>query len=334
MSRDGGLPLLALCPGEPAGIGPDITIGAASREYAARIACFADPEIIAARAAELGIALALETFSTLEEIPEHRPGRLALIPVTRRATVTPGVLERSNAAYVLECLDRAIDAARAERIDCIVTGPAHKAIINDAGFAFTGHTEYLAGAFNPSPRPVMMLVAGDLRVALVTTHLALRDVPDAVNADNVAYTIETVAWSLRHRFGIGRPRIAVCGLNPHAGENGHFGTEDDAVIAPAIASITASGAELSGPLPADTAFAPHRRAATDAYVTMYHDQGLPVIKALGFGEIVNITLGLPLLRTSVDHGTALDLAGTGRAQSASLEAALDEALRLSVTARL
>jgi 4-hydroxythreonine-4-phosphate dehydrogenase len=327
MSRD-GLPLLALCPGEPAGIGPDITVAAAARAYSARIACFADPDILRSRATALGLEIELATFANITEIPVHRPGTLAVIAVRRRNDVVPGTLDPANAAYVLECLDRAIDGSLRGSIDCIVTGPAHKGVINDAGFAFTGHTEYLADACPSRPRPVMLLATGDFRVALVTTHLALRDVPGQITPASVSYTIETLAKNLRERFAIENPRITVCGLNPHAGENGHFGSEDANIIAPAIASIATSSATVIGPVPADTAFTPALRRVTDAYVAMYHDQGLPVIKALAFGEIINITLGLPLLRTSVDHGTALDLAASGRARCASLEAALDEAVRL------
>lgn len=327
MRRDGP-PLLALCPGEPAGIGPDIAVAAAARPYAARIACFADPDILQARARALGLELKLATFTDVTEIPQHHPGTLAVIPIRRRNDVVAGTLDPANAAYVLACLDRAIAGSLDGSIDCIVTGPAHKGVINDAGFPFTGHTEYLAAACPSQPQPVMLLASGDLRVALVTTHLALRDVPGQITRAAVGYTIETLARSLRERFAIENPRITVCGLNPHAGENGHFGTEDAQQIAPAIAAINPVSATVTGPVPADTAFTPPLREVTDAYVAMFHDQGLPVIKALAFGEIVNITLGLPLLRTSVDHGTALDLAGTGRARCASLEAALDEAVRL------
>ncbi len=327
MSRE-ELPLLALCPGEPAGIGPDIAVAAAARAYPARIACFADPEVLNARARALGLNLELIPFSDVGKIPPHRPGTLAVVPVRRRGDVVAGTLDPLNAAYVLECLDRAIAACLDGDIDGIVTGPAHKGVINDAGIPFSGHTEYLAAACPSQPQPVMLLASGDLRVALVTTHLALRDVPDQITRAAVTYTIDTLATSLRQRFAIENPRITVCGLNPHAGENGHFGSEDDSVIAPAIESFNPGTVTVTGPVPADTAFTPPLRQTTDAYVAMYHDQGLPVIKALAFGEIVNITLGLPLLRTSVDHGTALELAASGRARCASLEAALDEAIRL------
>ncbi len=332
MSRE-GLPLLALCPGEPAGIGPDITVAAAAREFPARIACFADPEVLRARARALSLDMEFVTFSNACDVPPHRPGVLAVVPVRRRGEVIPGVLDPVNAAYVLECLDRAIAGCLDGDIAGIVTGPVHKGVINDAGIPFTGHTEYLAAACPSQPQPVMLLATGDLRVALVTTHLALRDVPDQVTRAAVTYTIETLATSLRERFAIEKPRLTVCGLNPHAGENGHFGAEDDSVIAPAIRSCNTDIVTVTGPVPADTAFTPPLRCITDAYVAMYHDQGLPVIKALAFGEIVNITLGLPLLRTSVDHGTALELAATGQARSASLEAALDEAIRLSTAGK-
>jgi len=324
MSRD-GLPALALCPGEPAGIGPDILVSAAGHEIPARIACFADPEVIRARAHVLGIDLDVVEFTTVTAVPAHRAGSIAVVPVRTDAGVIPGRLDCRNSAYVLKCLDGAIAAAQEGLIDCIVTGPVNKGVINDAGFRFTGHTEYLAAAFDPAPRPVMMLACDKLRVALVTTHLPLREVPDAITCELVAYVIETVARAMTNEFGLQHPRIGVCGLNPHAGESGHFGTEESAVIAPAIAAV-AETADVVGPLPADTAFSPALRDSIDAYVSMYHDQGLPVIKALGFGEIVNITLGLPIRRTSVDHGTALDLAGTGRAVDRSLLAAIGQAV--------
>jgi 4-hydroxythreonine-4-phosphate dehydrogenase len=328
MSHD-RLPRIALSAGEPAGIGPDIIASVATRRIPARLACIIDPDIIAERAATLGIVLDIVECSSLTAIPAHRPGILTVLPINAGATVTPGRPDTGNARYVLECLDTAVAAARRGDIDAIVTGPVHKGIINDAGFAFTGHTEYLAGHFDPRPIPVMMLVSGGLRVALATTHMALQRVPGALTPDRITYAIDVVAAALKCHFGIRHPRIGVCGLNPHAGENGHFGLEDRDIIAPAIAAAQKPEVTVVGPMPADTAFSPEIRASIDAYLTMYHDQGLPVIKALGFGDIVNITLGLPILRTSVDHGTALELAGSGNARADSLVAAVTMAIALT-----
>lgn len=325
---DDPLPRLALSAGEPAGIGPDIIALAAAQSMPARVVCIADPEVISARAATLGIGLDIVTYSTLSPIPRHRAGTLAVWPISAAVKVVPGALDTRNAAYVLECLDTAVAATRRGEFDVIVTGPVHKGIINDAGFAFTGHTEYLAQTFESRPVPVMMLVSGDLRVALATTHMALRQVPDSLTTAHLVHAIGVVAAALKYHFGIRRPRIGVCGLNPHAGENGHFGFEDRDIITPAIAAARTPEVTVLGPLPADTAFTAKNRASIDAYLTMYHDQGLPVIKALDFGEIVNITLGLPLLRTSVDHGTALELAGSGRASANSLVAAMTAAIQL------
>lgn len=325
------LPTIALSPGEPAGIGPDIVASIARCKVPAKLLCIADPDVIDARARALGFKINIIECSEPAASPAHRPGTLAVFPVRTSAPVIPGSLEVNNASYVLQCLDIAISAARSGVVDAIVTGPVHKGVINDAGYAFTGHTEYLAKDIKPICEPVMMLVSGELRVALATTHIALRDVPNALTTSGLATVIKVVGSALKSHFDIRHPRIGVCGLNPHAGENGHFGYEDRDIIAPALAAAAQQDVTLLGPMPADTAFAPGIRSSIDAYITMYHDQGLPVIKALGFGEIVNITLGLPILRTSVDHGTALELAGSGKANSGSLLAALNTAIRLSET---
>ncbi|MFT4560379.1 MAG: 4-hydroxythreonine-4-phosphate dehydrogenase [Gammaproteobacteria bacterium] len=319
---------LALSVGEPAGIGPDIVIAMAGSDFDAHIVCIADPATLAARAALLQSPLEILEISSEATIPRHQPGRLVVLPVATSVEVIPGVLDTRNARYVLDCLDVAIALARAHSVDAIVTGPVHKGIINDAGFGFTGHTEYLA-LDSDLARPVMMLASGSLRIALVTTHMALSEVPSALNSAHITYIINVVATALRRQFNIPHPRIGVCGLNPHAGESGHFGHEDAELITPAIDAARSEHVTLIGPMPADTAFAPETRRSIDAYVTMYHDQGLPVIKALGFGEIVNITLGLPLLRTSVDHGTAIDIAGMGSANPGSLIAAVAAAIELS-----
>jgi 4-hydroxythreonine-4-phosphate dehydrogenase len=326
------LPNLALSVGEPAGIGPDIVACIAARQINANLVCIADPDVIASRAAALGIELKISEIAPSSTIPAHQPGRLNILPIKTKSLVTPGQLDTSNASYVLECLDIAIELARTGKVGAIVTGPVHKGIINDAGFSFTGHTEYLAKG-TESNRPVMMLASGNLRVALVTTHMALRQVPSAIDKNGVTYVIDTVAESLRRYFHIAHPRIAVCGLNPHAGEGGHFGHEDRDIIAPAIAAARTDDVTVLGPMPADTAFVAEIRDSIDAYITMYHDQGLPVIKALGFGEIVNITLGLPIVRTSVDHGTALDRSASGSANPDSLFAALNTAIELCANSR-
>ncbi len=323
-------PTLALTVGDPAGIGPDIVANIAGRNIPAKIICIADPKVIDARAKALGLEVQIIQCDELSAAPAraHQPGTLVVLPVNTGVPVIPGTLDVNNADYVMKCLDIAITAAKSGTIDAIVTGPVHKGVINDAGFAFTGHTEHLAKDLTPKHKPVMMLVSGSLRVALATTHIALRDVPRTLTTAGLTNVIEVVDVALKSQFNIQRPRIGVCGLNPHAGENGHFGHEDQEIITPAIASAKQRGIAILGPMPADTAFAPKTRACIDAYITMYHDQGLPVIKALGFGEIVNMTLGLPILRTSVDHGTAIELAGTGTANSESLYAALIAAINL------
>jgi 4-hydroxythreonine-4-phosphate dehydrogenase len=251
--------------------------------------------------------------------------------VPLRAPCTPGKLDPANGRYVLEVLDRAIDGCLRGEYQAMVTAPVQKSVINDAGIVFTGHTEYLAERAQ-MPHVVMMLVGGGLRVALATTHLALAEVPRAIRRDDLVATLRVIDEDLRKRFRIARPRILVAGLNPHSGESGHFGTEDMEIIAPAIAEANAKGVEAIGPLPADTLFVPERLKHADCVLAMYHDQGLPVLKYASFGRGVNVTLGLPFVRTSVDHGTALDLAGTGRADPGSLIEALKLAIELAASA--
>lgn len=319
---------IVITPGEPAGVGPDLVLAIASREFpGTQLTICADPGLLAERGRKLG----LPTIA-----PEHRgvatnPGRARLTPIPLRAPVRTGRPNPANARYVLACLDRAIAGCRDGEFDALVTGPIQKSIINAAGIPFTGHTEYLAqqtgGAW-----PVMVLCNESLRIALVTTHLPLRAVPDAITEDAIGATIDIVWRGLRDNYGIPDPTIAVLGLNPHAGEDGALGSEERTVIAPVLARLRDRGLRLLGPLSADTAFIPARRQGIDAFIAMYHDQALPVIKTLGFGSVVNVTFGLPIIRTSVDHGTALDLAGTGRADCGSLIAAIEEAVHL-VTAR-
>jgi len=244
----------------------------------------------------------------------------------------PGHLDRANSGYGLSLLDAAVDGCLSSRFDAMVTAPVHKGVINDAGVAFTGHTEYLATRTGAA-LPVMLLVGGGLRVALVTTHLPLSRVSEAITPERLAAVIEVLGRDLRERFGVREPRILVCGLNPHAGEGGHLGREELEVVEPTLERLRARGLRLTGPVPADTAFLPGRVAGHDAILAMYHDQGLPVLKRASFGRAVNVTLGLPIIRTSVDHGTALDLAGTGRADTSSLRAAVELAIELCVARR-
>jgi 4-hydroxythreonine-4-phosphate dehydrogenase len=294
-------PLIALTSGEPAGIGPEIC---------ARIARDADVVVIGDRSL-------LPNVPRVEHVPLARP-------------VTPGKLDPTNARYVLAMLDRAISGCLSGEYDAMVTAPVQKSVINDAGIAFTGHTEYLAEKAR-APQVVMMLVGGGLRVALATTHLPLAAVPAAITIDGLLATLRVVNEDLQRRFRIARPRILVAGLNPHSGESGHMGREDMDVISPALARAAREGIDAKGPIPADTLFVPERVKNADAVLAMYHDQGLPVLKYASFGRGVNVTLGLPFVRTSVDHGTALDLAGTGRADSTSLAEALKLAAELAST---
>ena len=320
------VPRIVITPGEPAGIGPDVVLMAAQKSWGAELVCIADRDLLAQRAKQLSLSIDLLPFTTGDVPQAHQPGRLRYIHVPAPAPITPGELQVENAFYVLATLSLATELCRCGDAQALVTGPVQKSVINDAGIPFTGHTEFLAQAFN-CPKVVMMLAAGDLRVALATTHLPLTDVPAAITEEHLEKTLRILHNDLQQNFGLKNPRITVLGLNPHAGENGHLGREELDIIQPVVARLQLEGYNLSGPIPADTAFNADWRGKTDAYLAMYHDQGLPVLKFAGFGEAVNITLGLPVLRTSVDHGTALDLAGTGRAQSSSLEAAITAALQ-------
>ena len=313
---------IVLTSGEPAGIGPDLCVAIAGRDLGFELVLAGDRAVLADRAAALGLPLTLLPYDASEPPEPHRAGRPRLLERKAGAPVTAGSLDPGNAAYVLALLDAAADGCLRGEFDAMVTAPVHKGVIADAGVAFTGHTEYLARRLG-ARLPVMLLVAGDLRVALATTHLPLRDVPAAVTRERLAGILDVLDAGLRERFRIPRPRILVCGLNPHAGEGGHLGTEEIEVIGPAIEAACARGIDARGPLPADTAFTPASLARGDAVLAMFHDQGLPVLKHAGFGRGVNVTLGLPIVRTSVDHGTALDLAATGRADPGSLAAALD-----------
>jgi 4-hydroxythreonine-4-phosphate dehydrogenase len=322
------LPLIVVSSGEPAGIGPDISLALSSRAFAARIAVLGDAELLAARARMLGMRVELEPTNDAASVGPHRPGKLAVLPVTLAAPVTAGTLDTRNAAYVLTMLRRGAELCLAGTARALVTAPVQKSVITRSGVAFSGHTELLA-ELTRAPQPVMLLAGKTLRVALATTHLPLRDVAAALDGARLEQLLRITARDLERRFRIARPRLLVLGLNPHAGESGTLGTEEATIIEPAVRAVAAEGLDVVGPVSADTAFTPESLARCDAVVAMYHDQGLPVLKALSFGEIVNVTLGLPIVRTSVDHGTALSLAGTGRARPDSLFAAVELALALA-----
>jgi 4-hydroxythreonine-4-phosphate dehydrogenase len=323
-------PRLILTCGEPAGIGPDLCIDIAGRAWPCELVVAGDMEMLRARAQQLRKSLRLLPYSRDQSAP-HSAGSLRVLHVPVAAAVHPGQLDRANARHVLALLDRAIEGCSSGEFAAMVTAPVQKSVINDAGVPFSGHTEYLAERTGGA-HPVMMLTNGSLRVALATTHLPLKDVSAAITGELLQRVLRIVERDLRSRFAIGAPRILVCGLNPHAGESGHLGREELEVIAPALDALRRSGMQLTGPAPADTAFTAHMLQRADAVLAMYHDQGLPVIKYAGFESAVNVTLGLPIIRTSVDHGTALALAGTGKADSGSLAAAIELALQLASAA--
>jgi 4-hydroxythreonine-4-phosphate dehydrogenase len=315
-------PRLALVPGEPAGVGPELCVRLAQRPGAAALVAFGDPDTLLAAAAALRLPLRL-----LPADADAGPGELALQPVTQPAPVRFGAADPANAAAVVAALQAAAAECLHGRLDGLVTGPVHKASINAGGIAYSGTTELLAR--HAGTDVVMMLANPAMRVALATTHLPLRDVPDAITADLLHRVLRILRAALRRDFGLASPRIAVLGLNPHAGEDGHLGREELDVIIPALDALRAEGFDLTAPLPADTAFLPAKLAQCDAVLAMYHDQGLPVLKHAGFEQAVNITLGLPYPRVAVDHGTALDLAGRGLADPSSLFAAVDLCARLA-----
>ncbi|HVF33737.1 MAG TPA: 4-hydroxythreonine-4-phosphate dehydrogenase PdxA [Candidatus Saccharimonadia bacterium] len=324
------VPRIAITTGEPAGIGPELVAKLAQRGYDAELVALGDARLLDRAARQLGLPLRLAQFSMHTATP-HTPGSLCCVDVPLLAPVTPGRLDSRNGGYVVDMLARASDGALDGTYDAIVTAPVHKGVVNDAGIAFTGHTEFFAN--RAGAEAAMMLAAPQLRVVLATTHLPLADVPAAITREKLMRTIRVAIVELRERFGIAQPRIAVLGLNPHAGEGGHLGREEIDTIAPVCDLLRAEGHLVEGPLSADTAFVAQRLARTDAFVAMYHDQGLPVLKALGFGDAVNVTLGLPYVRTSVDHGVALDVAGSGRGDASSLLAATMLAIELARSRR-
>lgn len=317
---------LAFTPGEPAGIGPDLCVqlAQAARDYPLVAVC--SPQLLAERATQLSLAVELLEYSPGQPAVREA-GRLSVLPVELAGHAGTGKLNPANAAYVLETLTQATKGCMQGHFSALITGPIHKGVINEAGIRFSGHTEFLAQLTDAYP--VMMLACPGLRVALATTHLPLKDVSAAITQASLERVIHILHQDLTQRFAIPNPRILVCGLNPHAGEGGHLGMEEIEIITPTLERLRLQGMQLEGPLPADTLFTPHYLEQADAVLAMYHDQGLPVLKHLGFGNAVNITLGLPIIRTSVDHGTALDLAGTGTANIGSLHAAIEAARRLS-----
>ena len=315
---------IAVTTGEPAGIGPDILLKAAMHEQPAQLIALADLQLLRERAETLHLPIELKRWSEDTVVVHHKPGRLWVDESRLKTVCKPGTLDPQNAAYVIETLDKAVDAVQRGTFAAMVTAPVQKSVINDAGIKFTGHTEFLQGKAGAN-KVVMMLASPSLRVALVTTHLPLREVADAITQKELEQTIKILNAELIARFGIASPKILIAGLNPHAGEDGHLGYEEIDIIEPVLKRLRKKGYELVGPLPADTLFTEKYLESADAALAMYHDQGLPVLKSQGFGESVNVTLGLPFIRTSVDHGTALNLAGTGQADESSLQAAINMA---------
>jgi len=325
MNQRQTVPTIALTAGEPAGVGPDLIIKMALETFPVRLVVIADRDLLAARARQLKIPLTFSDFR--EDSPPHKPGHLTVLHVPLAAEVITGKLNVANAAYVIKTLQLAGMSCLQQKFSAIVTAPVHKGIINDAGIPFSGHTEFFA-ELTHTPRVVMMLIAEQLRVATVTTHLPLASVAATITPQALTQTVRILHADLQRRFNIAHPHIFVAGLNPHAGEGGHLGREEIEIITPTLQKLRAQGIQLTGPLPADTLFIPKYLQQADAFLVMYHDQGLPVVKYHGFEAAVNMTLGLPIIRTSVDHGSALELAGTGQASIGSLLAAMQLAIKL------
>lgn len=314
---------IAITLGDPAGVGPDVILGLAQRSWDVPIVVIGDSAVLSERAAQLNLSLVIRPYQqgTKQSLP---PGEIYCLDIPTSVEVVPGRLDKGNAAYVLKTLQIAGEGCLKKEFSAVVTAPVHKGVINDAGVPFSGHTEFFAELAGV-PRVVMMLLTEKLKVALATTHIPLHKVSSALTPECLRETLVIMQHDLKHYFGLEKPRIAVCGLNPHAGEGGHLGDEEITVIAPVLQTLRAQGLDLVGPMPADTIFT----ETADAILAMYHDQGLPVVKYSGFHHAVNMTLGLPFIRTSVDHGTALSLSGTGRAHPGSLIAATELAIRLA-----
>lgn len=320
---------VVITPGEPAGIGPDLVVQLALRDWPVELVVCADPALLTARAAQLGLPLTLREYNAGHPALAQRAGSLTVLPIALKTSVVPGELNVQNGPYVVDTLARACDGCLSGEFAALITGPVHKGVINDAGTPFTGHTEFFEERSRVS-KVVMMLATEELRVALATTHLPIKAVAEAITPDLLRDVITILYTDLQQKFGIRQPHVLVCGLNPHAGEGGHMGTEEIDTIIPVLDEMRAKGMNLSGPLPADTLFQPKYLDNADAVLAMYHDQGLPVLKYQGFGRGVNITLGLPFIRTSVDHGTALELAGQGKADVGSFITALNLAITMIV----
>lgn len=318
---------LVITPGEPAGVGPDLIISLAQMSWDLPWVVCADPQLLKTRAELLNLPLSLVEYDPASPPQAHTPSQICVLPIALHTNVIPSTLDTRNGLYVVETLARACDGCLNGEFSALVTGPVHKGIINDAGVHFTGHTEFFADRSH-CERVVMMLATDTLRVALATTHLPLRDVADAITGELLHEIITILNHDLKTKFGIAEPQIYVCGLNPHAGESGHMGREEIDIIEPALTQLRQQGVHLHGPYPADTLFQPKYLTHADAVLAMYHDQGLPVLKYEGFGRAVNITLGLPFIRTSVDHGTALELAGTKSADAGSFCTALNLAINM------
>ncbi|MCB5161026.1 4-hydroxythreonine-4-phosphate dehydrogenase PdxA [Marinomonas algarum] len=326
-------PIIAITSGEPAGIGPDIILTALSEQaFPARLVVLADPQLLSDRANTLGLTVNIIVLRDAQDTEQHQKGTISVLPVAMQVSAKAGTLDVKNAPYVLETLRQAGEGCLNASFDAIVTPPVHKGILCDTGVHFSGHTEFFQAQCQ-SPQVVMMLATEAMKVALVTTHLPLKDVADAITEHSICRVIRALHKDLQERFGITQPKILVCGLNPHAGEDGHLGREEIDVIIPTLETLRTEGLDLIGPLPADTLFTPKYLDHADCALAMYHDQGLPVLKYSGFGNAVNITLGLPIIRTSVDHGTAIDLAGTGQANNGSLKVAIQHAINMAINAK-
>ncbi len=320
------IPRILITLGEPAGIGPEITAQIAQQSWHAELICVCDPALLQSRASQINQAIKLKLFDPTALSTTHKPGTLYYIPVKLPAPCVPGKLSLQNTSYVIECLKVATDYCL-NHSAALVTGPIQKSIMNEAGINFTGHTEFLAQYCN-TQHPVMLFVSDHIRVALATTHLPLKQVPQAITAQLLTTTLKVLHHELQTKFHLANPKIMVCGLNPHAGENGHLGEEEINIITPVLNDLRKNNFDIIGPLPADTVFTEKYLNKSDAILSMYHDQALPVIKHMSFGHAVNVTLGLPIIRTSVDHGTALDIAGTPDADSGSLSAAVALAIKM------
>lgn len=319
---------IAITPGEPAGIGPDLVIEIAQHARDTELVAIADPDILISRSKQLNLPLTIREYQTDQEPAQGLPGELVVEPIKINAPVIAGQTQVKNAQYVLSTLNRAVSGCLNKEFAAMVTAPVQKSVIAESGATFSGHTEFLAAACGID-LPVMLLCTDRMRVALLTTHLALRDVPEQITFDRICKTSEILAADLKRLFGLRDARIGILGLNPHAGESGQLGREEIEIIEPAIARLTESGLNVSGPLPADSAFTHESLKQFDAILAMFHDQGLPVLKHAGFGGAINVTLGLPIIRTSVDHGTALSLAGTGLAKADSLKLAVTMAQKFA-----